>query len=207
MIGSNLAEKVKGDFTIVKLSKAEVKIPKLKIRPKKEKIKPKNPSPKIPVSLLIDILIKNSVENSRKESKEKSILQSNEPYILIKDDKDENIGGYGTSSKHYSGTIHPSYINYGKLFGYLGSFNARNTYDPESPLEFLNKSQDATSLTLVDVQTMEKGKNHVRYFNSKGIIDKTSLVPIAGMNSAEWEQFKLFMRLDTVMYLLKISTA
>ena len=71
----------------------------------------------------------------------------------------------------------------------------------------INKAMEDQGFSLIDKETMEKGANYIRYFNSKIPIDKSSLVPIAGMNSAEWEQFKMFMRLDTAMYLLKISTS
>ncbi|MBI2658876.1 hypothetical protein HYX05_02110, partial [Candidatus Woesearchaeota archaeon] len=76
-----------------------------------------------------------------------------------------------------------------------------------NPLEALNKAAESGSFALADKETMDKGARYVKYFNSKTPIDKSSLVPIAGMNSAEWEQFKLWMRLDTVMYLLKTSTS
>ena len=98
-------------------------------------------------------------------------------------------------------------MDYAKLFSYLGKFRTQGAYENDSPIEFLNKTTENGSFTLIDKETMEKGKTYVRYFNSKIPIDKSSLVPMAGMNSAEWEQFKMWMRLDTAIYLLKISTS
>lgn len=198
-----LAEKVLDGFSKVRLKKAFVKVPKLRIR-KRKVTKLKNYD-KTPISSIINILIKTSVEKVKKER----AIENGKSYHILKGDKLPIAnGGYGTVSKGYGSAPHTSYVDYGKLFSYLGKFRSQSAYENMgNHTETLNKSTESGSFTLIERETMEKGKTYVRYFNSKIPIDKSSLVPIAGMNSAEWEQFKMWMRLDTAMYLLKISTS
>lgn len=205
-----LAEKVMNDFSRIKVKKTIVKVPRLRIRnlqSKKPKNESQNKGSKIPVSSLISILIKTAIENAKRELKEKPV-ENGKSYKLIKEGKKLiSPGGYGSVSKRY-GSVHTSYVDYGKLFSYLGSFRAKQPYEGMAEhAGVLNKSAESRSFTLVDRETMDKGKFYIRYVNSKAPIDKTSLVPIAGMSSAEWEEFKWFMRLDTPLYLLKISTS
>ena len=68
---------------------------------------------------------------------------------------------------------------------------------------------ESGSFTLADKETMEKGASYLKYFagghdlNPLASVNPLSLVPVAGMSGSEWEQFKMWMRLDPVMYLLK----
>jgi len=204
---TTLADLIKTDFSKIKLKKATVKVPKLKV--KNKKITKQKKDGNFPVSSIISILIKAAVEKSKRDKKEKRLVDEDKNYAISKEDKALTLhGGYGTSSEGYGTAPHASYVDYEKLFSYLGKFKAQSAYENlDNHIEFLNKSVESGSFALIDKETMEKGKTYVRYFNSKIPIDKSSLVPIAGMNSAEWEQFKMFMRLDTAMYLLKISTS
>ena len=54
---------------------------------------------------------------------------------------------------------------------------------------------------------MEKGARYTKYFAGGNNLNPVSLVPIAGMSSGEWEEFKLWMKLDPVMYRFKTSTS
>ena len=203
-MAKTLADKVSRNFSKVKVRKISVKVPRLRAGKALVKIAPKK---EIPVSSIINIIIKSAVEKAKRERIEK-IAENGKAYSISKEDKELIVnGGYGTLSKGYGIAPQASYVDYGKLFSYLGKFRTKNAYDNTAPLEDLNKPAESGSFVLADKETMEKGKFYVRYVNSKIPIDKTSLVPIAGMNSAEWEQFKLWMRLDTAMYLLKISTS
>ena len=207
LTATTLADRIKTDFSKIKLKKAAVKVPKLKVR--KIKVANLKSDDKIPVSSIINILIKTAVEKAKRDKKEKAV-ERDKSYTIVKDDTSLNInGGYGTVSKGYGTTPHASYVDYGKLFSYLGKFRSQGAYEnmDGDHLGKINKAMEDQGFSLIDKETMEKGKTYVRYFNSKIPIDKSSLVPIAGMNSAEWEQFKMFMRLDTAMYLLKISTS
>lgn len=202
-----MADKVSSNFSKVRLRKAIVKVPRIRV--KKEKAAKSKKGDAIPVSSIIGIMIKNAVEKAKRERKGKVGSEENRIYAILKDDKELNTnGGYGTASKSYGNIPRTSYVDYEKLFSYLGKFKSQSAYENmDNPMDVLNKSIESGSFTLIDRETMEKGKTYVRYFNSKIPIDKSSLVPIAGMNSAEWEQFKMWMRLDTAMYLLKISTS
>ena len=206
LTATTLADRIKMDFSKVKLKKAAVKVPKLKVR--KRKVTSLKSDDKIPISSIINILIKTAVEKSKREKKEK-VVEKDKSYNILKDENEQNVnGGYGTVSKGYDGKPRASYVDYEKLFSYLGKFKSQSAYENiGSHLETLNKAAEGGSFALVDRETMDKGARYVKYFHSKTPIDKTSLVPIAGMSSAEWEEFKRFMRFDTVMYLLKTSTS
>lgn len=205
MTAKTLADKVLKDFSRLKLKKAAVKVPKLKVR--KRKVTNLKSEDKIPISSIVNILIKTAVEKVKKERKEKAV-EKDKSYNILKDNKPIANGGYGTVSKGYGNAPHTSYVDYGKLFSYLGKFRSQSAYENMgNHLETLNKATESGSFTLVDRETMDKGARYVRYFHSKTPIDKTSLAPIGGMSSAEWEEFKWFMRLETPLYLLKISTS
>lgn len=206
-MAKTLADKISRSLSIVKLKTASVKVPKLKIR-KERAAKPKKDEG-MPISSIINILIKSAVEKAKKEGKDKPV-EEDKSYKILKDERGLTFnGGYGSVSKGYGTTPHNSYVDYGKLFSYLGSFRAKQPY--ENMAEHLgnnNKALDDRGFVLVSSETMEKGKSYIRYFNSKVPIAKNSLVPLApGMNSKDWEEFIWFMRLDTAMYLLKISTS
>ncbi|MBI3035352.1 hypothetical protein HYY71_03440 [Candidatus Woesearchaeota archaeon] len=203
---ATLAEKV-AKYSKVKLKKTIVKVPRLRARRQKAlKIKQ---AEKIPISSIIPLLIKSAVEKAKKEGKAKPDVEEQKSYQVLKGEREHIFnGGYGTASKGYGAAPHASYVDYGKLFSYLGKFRAKQPYeDMAEHIGNLNKATESGSFVLADRETMDKGKFYLRYINSKIPIDKSSLVPIAGMNSAEWEQFKMWMRLDTATYLLKISTS
>lgn len=207
-MSNTLADRV-SNFSKVRVKKISVKVPRLKAGKKPLAKADSKDSKKIeiPVSSIVGILIKNAVEKAKREKKGKAV-ENDKAYSVLEDGADSVSGGYGTSSKGYGAAPKSPYVDYGKLFSYLGKFKARGAYQgsedasEEKPLQL-----DDKGFFLADQKLMDQGAKYIRYFSSKTPIDKTSLVPMAGMNSGEWEQFKLWMRLDTVMYLLKISTS
>ena len=213
MAEKTLADKVLRGFSIVKTEKAFIRVPRLKIantnqKPLNKKTATKTKTDGIPVSSLISILIKSVVESSKGKRKEDVKSDGVKSYKAIKGDFADTNGGYGTISNGYGNAPQKSYIDYGKLFSYLGKFRAKNPYENMAEhSSSLNKASE-DSFALISPEVMEKGKTYVRYFHpTVAMIDKTSLVPVAGMNSAEWEEFKNLMRFDPVLYLLKIKTA
>ena len=54
---------------------------------------------------------------------------------------------------------------------------------------------------------MEKAGRYIKYMAGGADLDTLSMVPKAGMSSSEWENFKMWMKLDPVMYRLKVSTS
>lgn len=203
---STLAEKVIRNFSRIKIKGAFVTVPKLKAR-KRAKTKPKQHD-KIPISSIVGILMRNALEDAKKEAKEEKRTSDEKPYRVVKEEKPEATG-YGTISKSYGTAPQSSYVDYGKLFSYLGRFRSRNAYENfEAPLEQSNSFLEQSSRSLVDFETINKGARHVRYFVPAGTDFNTlSLVPVAGMSSGEWEQFKLWTKLDPVMYRFKTSTS
>ncbi len=208
-MGAKTLSDMVGDFSKIKLKKATVKIPKLKIRKGNiRKISGKKDS-KIPVSSIVDIMIKSAVDRAKTEKKAKAQVEEDKSYASSKDDKSAVSGGYGTVQKAYGTAPHASYVDYEKLFSYLGKFRAKQPYESFASAQEQNPAE-AKAFALVDNETMDKGARYVKYFFPKAAdfhSTLTSLVPVAGMNSAEWEQFKLWMKLDPVMYSLKTSTS
>ena len=211
MAGSTLAEKVRHDFSRVRLKKSIVKVPKLRAGKTKQAISLKEIAKdgKIPTSLLVRILIKNALENSKREKKDAKQPVQNIKYGDITKEKDFPAGGYGTVSRFYGASTKTPYANYEKLFSYLGRLKAKGSSYSDAPAEALS-STESKSFELVSREAMDKGARHVKYFFPKVAdfyANLTSLVPVAGMSSADWEQFKLMMQLDPVMYSLKSKTA
>ena len=205
LTATTLADRIKTDFSKIKLEKATVKVPKLKVR--KIKVANLKSDDKIPVSSIINILIKTAVEKAKREKKEKAV-ERDKSYNILKADKPLIAnGGYGTSSKGYGTAPRTSYIDYGKLFSYLGKFKAQSAYENfGNPVEFLNKSVESGSFVLADKDSMEKIGRFDKYMRTPDMAIQTmalSLVPIAGLSSAEWEEIKNLMRFDPVLYTLK----
>lgn len=209
---ATLAEKVSGNFFSVKLKKAIVKVPNAKAKkPKRTKSRREiSTDNKIPTSLIVRILIKNSLENAKREKKEARQATKDQEYKTPADEKDDTAGGYGSISGFYGIRPSKAYIDYGKLFSYLGKFKAASSSYSDAPTEASNSSTESKSFELIGREAMDKGARHVKYFFPKVAdfhANLTSLVPVAGMSSSEWEQFKLMMQLDPVMYALKSKTA
>lgn len=210
MTETTLAEKVSKNFFSVRLKKAIVKVPNIKAKkPKRTKFREDiSKDGKIPTSLLVRILIKNALENAKRERKE-ARQSEDRKYRLFKEEK-EAPGGYGTAPLFYGAKAKSPYIDYEKLFSYLGKFKAKGSSYSDAPTEALNSSTESKSFELVSREAMDKGARYAKYFFPK-VADfhsnLTSLVPVAGMSSADWEQFKLMMLLDPVMYALKSRTA
>lgn len=216
MASNTLTERVATDFARVKLKKASVKVPKLKIQKESGKrALNQRKADAVPISSLVNILIKSAIEKAKKEQKEKVQVEEEKSYTVLKEgNKLIFNGGYGTVSKGYGAAPHASYVDYGKLFSHLGSFRAKQPYENMAEhVGALNRETESRSFVLADKQTMERGAGYVKYFlggialNPDSGAHPSSLVPVAGMNSSEWEQFKMWMKLDPVMYLLKIRTS
>lgn len=205
MKNATLADRIAG-YSKIRLGKVTVKVPKLRV--KVIQPKPKRAKTDIPISSIVNILIKNAIEKTKSDKKEKPV-EEHKSYKIVNDREPEINGGYGTVSKSYGTSPRVSYADYGKLFSHLGTFRAKQPYDDMAEhLGNNNKALDDSGFVLVSSEAMEKGKFYIRYFNSKTPIAKNSLVPLApGMSSKDWEEFIWFMRLDTAMYLLKISTS
>lgn len=204
MTAKTLAERISRNFSRVKLKKSSVKVPKLKLR--KEGIKSKKED-NLPVSSIISILIKNAVEKIKMERKEKSLAEEDKSYTILKEGRELKVnGGYGTVSKGYENTSHNSYVDYGKLFSHLGKFKAQGAYEDKNDwVSIVNDSLSEGKRQLVDSETIGKALMHVTYATPSRNIDSSSLVPIGNMNSDEWEKFKLWMKVDPVMYRFKIG--
>lgn len=212
MASKTLADKVLENFSTIKLKSSSVKVPKLKIKNEiNGKKYPKSKShEKIPVSSIINILIKSAIDKAKSDEKDKAKAEETEPAISLKEEEQVASGGYGAASKGYGGIPQSSYADYEKLFSYLGKFRSQSAYEDLgiNDLGSMNKMLGGSNFSLIDKETMETGAKFVKYFKSPVVeLDPSALVPIGGMSSAEWEQFKLWMKLDPVMYRLKTSTS
>ncbi len=219
MVEKTLADRILDNFSTVSVRKTTVKVPKLIIKPnanrksKKKRIILKSGNGSNSISSIVNLFIKSAFEKAKKDKKEKQPLEE-KSYKVIQEDFSLNLnGGYGTISRSYGSAPANSYVDYAKIFSYLGKFRAGSPYEQVEGLEALNKTLESGSFTLVETENMNKGARYVRHFgggkdlNPLSYLNPLSLVPVAGMNSGEWEQFKMWMKLESVMYLLKISTA
>lgn len=211
LMGKTLAERVSMNFSKfprVKIKKTAVKIPRLKgAKPGKASQKPKE----VPVSSIISILIKRAVEKAKSGKKEK-VLDGSKSYSILKSDEESAAnGGYSSPPKSYGNVFHSSYVNYGKLFGYLGKFKSQSAYENMGEyLEALNKSAESGSFVLADGDSMDKIGRFDKYMRNPNTAIQSmalSLVPIDGLSSAEWEEVKRMMTFDPIMYTLKSKTS
>lgn len=212
LTNTTLADKVLMNFSRIRLKKKIIKVPNLKAKKAaKPLFLPDVKDDKTQVTPIIDILMKNAIENNKKTKKqaEPVFLSDNEDksYKIIEDDKDKNIGGYGTISKSYVVAPFTSYVDYGKLFSYLGKFKSQSMYESMAEhLEVLNKATESGSFVLADRDAIDKIGRYEKYMKNPAMdmpVMALSLVPIAGLSSGEWEEIKMMMKLDPVIYNLK----
>ena len=207
-MNDTLTEKIEISFENVRLSKALVKIPRLRIRKShnKKRIKQSKPKHEIPTSTIIRILLK--AVNERKKDEKKKLADSIQ-YKVIRDERPllENAG-YGTVSKSYGSLIKAAYIDYGKLFSYLGEIKSRNAFEDfdASPTQLTNRILDqGNKFYFVDREVIDTGVRTLKYFIPGEITGEIHVVPV-GVNSTDWEKFKLWMKIDPVMFNLKMKT-
>ena len=207
-----LVEKVLKHFSKVKIKRAEVKIPEIKTLNKNQKNKSIKPNfdSKVPISSIINLMIKAALEEAKLSRKEKKEPEK-KSYNQVKEEPNV-AGGYGAVKSYTSGVV-SSYTDYAKIFSYLGRFRARSAY------QSMNDSNSQISgdkgFSVASAETMDKAAKHIRYFRQPGrefgvgagAFDLLSLVPMGGMDAAEWTEFKLGFQLDQVMYYLKRKTA
>ena len=128
-----LAERVLKSFVEIKVNKKSAKIPKIG---------------KVPFDAsIIQILIKTAAEQSKIKSKDekKDLSDTSRQYKVIKEEKDIE-GGYGASRAYSAGKVGASYLDYGRLFSYLGKFKAfSNYFSAENAISPEHSSQRQTS--------------------------------------------------------------
>ena len=204
------------NFSRIRLKKAIVKVPKLKA--KKAALPlflPDVKDDKTPIPSITNILIKTSIENTKKTKKQAKPVSwsdnEDKGYKILIGGKDKNVGGYGTISKGYVIAPSTSYIDYGKLFSYLGKFKSQSPYENMADhLEVLNKTTESGSFVLADRDSIDKIGRFEKYMKNPAMdmpVMALSLVPIAGLSSGEWEEIKMMMKLDRITYNLKTKTA
>src|SRR3989338_2703026 len=192
----------------IKLGKASIKIPKLKIS---KKALPQKKEDQVPISTLINILLKTAIEKTKVE-KRKNIKEGGKNYrIIMPEAPFTTEGGYGTVSKSYGSSPKKSYVDYEKIFSYLGKFRSKSAYeDVAGHLGSLNKATESGSFVLADRESMDKIAKFEKYFKTPMMdmpIMALSLVPVAGLSSAEWEEIKMMMKFDPIIYGLKTRIA
>ncbi len=194
------------------LKKASVRVPSLETGKKRaavQKMDGNAPVLSMPAVSIAEILIRSAVEKAKTSIKEKAKSEESAIYTILKEEKPSATGGYGAVSKGYGAAPSASYADYEKLFSHLGKFRAQSAYEnvgKDNP-DATNSPADG-GFRLIDAETMERGAKYVKFFmpaNSE--LSPISAVPVAGMSSSEWEQFKLWMKLDPVMYGLKTRLA
>ena len=154
----------------------------------------------------MNILIKTAVENVKKNKKVKIEAANAKNYRILKDSR-PIVGGYGANAGSYGNSPHTSYIDYGKLFSYLGKFKAKSMYENfENPAESINKAMELDNrFYLIDREVMDTGVMGMKYFTT-GFTTGAPALPAGNINSADWEKFKMWMIVDYVMFNLKMRT-
>jgi hypothetical protein len=205
-----LAEKIMGNFDIVKLKNANVAVPRLKTRKKLNfgKIRRKTRR-EISTSSIIGMLLKAASEKKGKEGGRKEI-SSKKHYKIIEEERPLLANaGYGTISKAYAGPIRSPYVDYSKIYGYLGGFRSKSPFEDfadGTPTQLANRVvEQGNKFYFVDREVIDSGVRNIKYFTAGAVTGEVNTVPV-GINSSDWEKFKLWMKIDPVMFQLKMNT-
>jgi len=200
-----LADRIKKNFCKVKLKGASVKVPGLRRR-KKQTSKSGGHS-RVPTAAIVNILIRSAVEEAKRGRIEKNIFSNGT--MSIKAGKEAANGGYGAASRLY-GASSEAYVDYSKLFSYIGRFRSQSPYEDysgESHTEKINRIMEQDNkFYLVDREVIDDGVRSIKYFTFGVMLREPGPVPMGGINSADWEKFKLWKLVDYVMFNLKMST-
>ena len=158
---------------------------------------------------LQDNFIKTAIENIRQNSRDTRETAGRQAhswqilhYRAIKDDFGKNHGGYGSNSIEYAEDA-GSYVDYGKIFGYLGKYKSSAYENFHSDIA---GSFEVTGFSQISEEALSRGAKHEKYLSPPGFDmygSVTSMVGPQGMNSKDWEKFKIMMMMDKVMYMFK----
>lgn len=165
------------------------------------------------VSSVIKLMIDSTVKNLKKENKKsKQKKDISKEYKILDDKKDIIVnGGYGTISSHYGMSPKVKYVNYDKIFSYLGNFRSNGMYEnfDNGNLEMVAKNVTESSREMVSKETMEKAAKHFKYFMVGDNLSVVGFVPPfgSGINSKDWEKYRLMTMMSIYQPLLKLKWA
>lgn len=203
-----LTEKIEGNFDKVKLKRVAVAVPGIDARKLKRSIKKiqHRKRHEIPTSVLVNIILKAAAEKKKEESKKKE--ENFRQYVVVNERRPLLVNaGYGTLSKRYGSLIKTPYIDYGRLFSYLGNFRSKNAFEDfaETPTQLTNRVlEQGNKFYFIDKEVIDTGVKTMKYFTPGAITGEVHVVPV-GVNSTDWEQFKLWQKIDPVMFNLKMN--
>jgi len=157
------------------------------------------------------ILIDSSVKEVKSKKKKKVLEQDvGEGEIReIKDGRDTVVnGGYGTVSRSYGHSPSVHYVNYDKLFSYLGSFRAKGMYEDFNGVDADVRAENSNESTreMVSTETMDKAAKHFKYFMRGEVLGDIGFVPPFGSNisSKEWEKYRLMSQMSIYRPLIRL---
>ena len=192
-------------------SDIRVEVPKLDVKAKRPSAKEKKTSvikqPAVDINSILNNIFKN-IGNAPTIAEKAEKDKAEEAEARLTEEKEE-AGGYGTSrrSAYAAGIISP-YTDYGKLFSYLGAFKANTGQEIESAAQMMGRVMDESGkFFFLDREVIDMGVKHIKYFNmGLKLSGDMSAVPLGNVNSKDWEMFKLWSKIDPVMYKLKMDT-
>ncbi|MBI2208201.1 hypothetical protein HYU50_01795 [Candidatus Woesearchaeota archaeon] len=182
----------------------------------KQKKKLKRKTDRLSFGLSISNIIINSSIKMAKQSKTETVKKEKDFDGNIGEktwDKNGVIanGGYGTISKHYGISPVVKYLDYNKLFSYLGAFRAKSMYEglESNSIDWTANNGDESTRQMVGKETMEKAAKHFKYFVMGDVIGDIGFVPPFGANvdSKEWEKYRLMTKMSIYQPLLAIKRA
>lgn len=144
---------------------------------------------------IIKSIVGNAVENAKKDGKKNLAEDSNKEYKIINEERGPILnGGYGTVSREngYAAASKSKYVNYNKLFSYLGSFRSKGMYEDSDGKQFEANAAERTR-EMVSMETIEKVAKHFKYFVRGEVMGDVGFVPPMGLgvDSKEWEKYRM----------------
>ncbi|MBU0614510.1 MAG: hypothetical protein KJ601_00290 [Nanoarchaeota archaeon] len=96
-------------------------------------------------------------------------------------------------------------VDYDEIYSHLGQFRAQGMYDNVSGGG--NSTDQAHERSLVSEETIHDAVQWEKYFLPGDRMGDFGLVPMVKMNSKDWESFRLWSKVDYVMYGLMMQTS
>ena len=150
--------------------------------------------------------------NSLKATSQEDENQANDTLERTAAEEPENKeekaahGGYGTIKPYAGMSPHINYVNYGKIWGHIGSFASKRAYETSFEKAGLRDSASQGTGILVENEVIEKAQKHFKYFVRGDIMGDIGYVPPTGIgiDSKDWEKFRLMTQMSVYMPLLKL---
>jgi hypothetical protein len=154
------------------------------------------------VSLEISLSVKSAKEKTETIDEEVEVVEPEED-----DNEKSNAAVYlGIRPNIYGSGPAKSNVDYDEIYSHLGQTRAKGMYDDVSGGGG-DSIDRVPERSLVDSEVIHDAIQWEKYFLSGDRMGDFGAVPMAGINSKDWERFRLWAKVEYVMYNLMRQTS